>query len=253
MTLKSQSASCIVSQKNETALMRIFCFPYAGGGASVFRQWSGALPDRVEVCAVQPPGRENRISESPISNVHELVMRILPGMAPLFDKPFVFFGYSTGALVAFELVRELERQQMPLPENLIVGAARAPHIPEPSPLHHLPEDEFFRELKRFSGTPEAILQNKELMEIYEPILRADLAIEETYVLKDESPVNVPVSAFYGIEDQEAPEEVMAPWARYTTSGFDLVGFHGGHFFIKTAGKEVLEAISGILSRGGDLG
>ena len=228
--------------------MRIFCFPYAGGGASVYRQWSEALPPNVEVCAVQPPGRENRISEPPISNVHELVMRILPGMAPLFDKPFIFFGYSTGALVAFELVRELEKQQMPLPENLIVAAARAPHIPEPSPLHHLPEEAFFRELKRFSGTPEVILQNKELMAIYGPILRADLAIEETYVLEDDSPVNVPVCAFYGTEDQEAPEAVMAPWARYTTSEFRLLGFSGSHFFIKSAVEDVLGAVSGVLSR-----
>ncbi len=238
--------ACLVIQKNHTATFRLFCFPYAGGGASAFRQWSTHLPDWVEVCAVQPPGRENRITEKPVSNVHELVKLLLPSMSPWFHKPFAFFGHSTGALVAFELARKLHKKNLPLPVHLFVSAARAPHIPEPSPLHHLPKDEFIQELRRFSGTPDAILQNQELMEIFIPILKADLAIEETYTLIDETPFEIPISAFYGSRDKEAPESVMLPWQQYTTSFFEICRIEGDHFFIKNAKNTFLSSLTHIL-------
>jgi len=246
MRVDIRESSCILARRKKKAGMRFFCFPYAGGGASAFRQWSKGLPERIEVCAVQPPGRENRISEPPIADVHELVARLLPAMAFLFDRPFVFYGHSTGALVAFELIRELRRQQMPLPARLIVSAARPPHIPEPYPLHHLPEGEFIRELRRFSGTPDKILENKELMDIYLPILRADFALEETYTFKEEPPINVPVSAFYGTMDNEAPKEVMAMWEQHTALEFTLVQMTGDHFFIRTQKDRFLSAVSRLL-------
>jgi surfactin synthase thioesterase subunit len=235
----------LVVHKNNGASLRLFCFPYAGGGAAAFRTWPESLPDSVALCGVQPPGRENRIGEEPIADIHELVARLLPSLAPWLDKPFVFYGHSTGGLVAFELIRELRRQQMPLPLHLVVSGARAPHIPEPSPLHHLPKEAFIQELRRFSGTPETVLENSELMDIYIPILRADLAIEEKYTLKEEAPINIPITAIYGIEDDEAPKSVMAPWKRYTTDSFELIGLQGGHFFINTAREAFLSCLSRI--------
>ena len=235
----------LVVHKNNGAILRLFCFPYAGGGAAAFRKWPASLPDSVALCGVQPPGRENRISEEPIADVHELVAQLLPSFVPWFDKPFVFYGHSTGGLVAFELIRELRRQQMPLPLHLVVSGARAPHIPEPSPLHHLPKEAFIQELRRFSGTPDTVLENSELMEIYIPILRADLAVEENYTLKEAAPINIPITAIYGIEDEEAPKSVMAPWKRYTTDSFELIGLQGGHFFINTARKTFLSCLSRI--------
>ncbi|MGD9823144.1 thioesterase II family protein [Desulfobacter sp.] len=239
-----ETPALMVHQKNG-AILRLFCFPYAGGGAAAFRKWPQFFPDSVEVCGVQPPGRENRIGEEPIADVHELVTRLLPALGPWFDKPFVFYGHSTGGLVAFELIRELRRQQMPLPLHLVVSGARAPHISEPSPLHHLPKEAFIQELRRFSGTPESVLENSDLMEIYIPILRADLAIEEKYTLKAEAPINIPITAIYGIEDDEAPKSVMASWKRYTTDSFELIGLPGGHFFINTARQAFLSCLSRI--------
>lgn len=240
-------ADCIAPAVNHTAPVRLFCFPFAGGGASAFRGWSERLPSHIQVCAVQPPGRENRIAEPPLDNVHELVAHLMPSMTPFFDKPFVFYGHSTGALVAFEFYRQLRRQGGPLPLHLIVSGSRAPHIPEPSPLHHLPEAEFIEELKRFSGTPEIVLQNKELMEIYIPILRADLAIEETYAFKEEDPLDVPLTAFCGSTDKEAPCPVMAEWKKHTSGAFSLHEIKGGHFFIKSEMPLFLTSVSGILN------
>ncbi|PIE58002.1 MAG: putative thioesterase [Desulfobulbus propionicus] len=238
----------IVPYRRKTPQVRLFCFPYAGGGASIFRIWNDILPEKIEIYAVQPPGRESRISEAPIADVHVLVDELLSSLQDYLDMPFAFFGYSTGALVAFELARELRRKSLPSPLHLLVAAARAPHIPEPSPLHHLPEEELVEGLKRFSGTPNAILENKEIMRLYIPIIRADLAIEETYNHKKEDPLDIPISAFYGSNDKEGPKDVMIPWNKYTSKEFLIHKIEGNHFFINSSTESLLSAISYDLER-----
>jgi surfactin synthase thioesterase subunit len=228
--------------------LNLFCFPYAGGGASVFRMWQRSLPDWVAVCAVQPPGRENRIKEAAIADVHVLVEELLPSIIAHTDLPFAFMGYSTGALVAFEMVRRLRREGRTLPLLLCAAAARAPHIPEPRPLHHLPEEELIEGLRRFSGTPEEILRNRDLMELYLPMLRADLAIEELYEHGEEDPLDIDVAAFYGSDDDEAPRSVVEPWGRHTGRNFDLQEVDGGHFFIRTAAANFLSGLTAALER-----
>ncbi len=226
--------------------LRLFCFPYAGGGASVFRLWSAGLPQGVEVCAVQLPGRENRIAEPLISDIDELVPIACDSLVPYCDTPFAFFGHSVGGLVAFELCRELRRRGVPMPVHLLVSGTRAPHIPEPKPLHQLPEMEFLKELRRFSGTPEAILQSRELMEIFAPVLRADFTLEEAYRYRTESPLDIPISAFGGTTDKEASPELIEAWAAYTIRDFTLEMIEGGHFFLNSASQTLLRSVSLIL-------
>lgn len=242
------STSGVVCYSRKAAKLNLFCFPYAGGGASVFRSWQDSLPDWVAVCAVQPPGRESRIREAAISDVHALVDALLPSVMAHADRPFAFMGYSTGALVAFEMARRLRREGMAPPGLLCVAAARAPHIPEPMPLHHLPDNELIEGLRRFSGTPEELLRNRELMQLYLPILRADLAIEERYAHAAEDPLDIDVAAFYGSDDKEAPQSVMGPWGLHTGRNFYLHEIDGGHFFIRTATVDFLSGLAGALGR-----
>jgi surfactin synthase thioesterase subunit len=137
------------------------------------------MSEGVEVCPVQLPGRENRITEPPFTRLSLLVDAMAKNLDPYFDVPFAFFGHSIGAKIAFELVRDLRRKKGVEPVHLFVSGSRPPHIPEPRPLHLLPEHDFVRELRRFSGTPEAVMQSRDLMEMYLPILRADFSIDET--------------------------------------------------------------------------
>ncbi len=113
----------IRNRRDSDARLRLFCFSYAGGGASVFRLWAAGLPKGVEVCAVQLPGRENRIAEPLISSIDELTPLLCDALLQHCDLPFVFFGHSTGALTAFELSRELRRRKAPLPLRLLYRAA----------------------------------------------------------------------------------------------------------------------------------
>jgi medium-chain acyl-[acyl-carrier-protein] hydrolase len=226
------------------ARLRLFCFPYAGVGASAYRPWATALDPAIELCAVQPPGREERIGTPPFSRLDPLLDALAPAVQPLLDRPFVFFGHSLGALVGFELARRLRRLGAPEPRHLFVSGRRAPQLPiREEVLHTLPDAALKEELRRFNGTPDAALQHEELMALVLPVLRADLAIHETYVHRVEPPLGMPISAFGGEGDPEVPEANLAAWKEQTTKAFRLRLLPGDHFYLQAGRAPLLAAIT----------
>lgn len=229
---------------NPKAHLRLFCFPYAGGGASVFRTWSEDLPLDVEICSVQLPGRENRLKEPLYTRVSALVETLIQVLQPYMDLPFAFFGHSVGTLVGFELARALRRENAPGPLYLSVSGRQAPQVADSyPPIHHLPEVEFIEELRHFNGTPELVLQHDELMALLLPTLRADFEMNETYVYEPEEPLDCPISAFGGLQDVRVSRESLAAWSVHTRSDFKVRVFPGDHFFIHSARTMVLQALS----------
>lgn len=229
---------------NPQAWLRLFCFPYAGGGASNFLTWSDDLPPDIEVCPIQLPGRENRLRKMPFTRLPPLVQALVQALLPYLDTPFAFFGHSMGALIGFELARQLRRQYGLGPVHLFVSGHRAPQIPNPRPLiHQLPESAFVEELRRFDGTPELVLQNTEVMEVFLPILRADFSICETYIYSPEDPLECPISAFGGLQDLLVSRHDLEAWRDQTLGSFTLRMFPGGHFFLHNARALLLRAVS----------
>lgn len=222
--------------------MRLFCFPFAGGGASAYRNWLRDSSKDLEIIAVQPPGRENRMGDNPLRSMDEIVIGAVHEIMKYGDRPYSFFGHSLGARVAFECVRKLRDLKHRLPDHLFVSGSRSPEIPEPNPLHHLDDNRFVEELKRFSGTPQAIIDNRELMDLFLPILRADFTVDETYQFMEAAPLPLPVTAFCGTEDEEATLQEVEGWRRHTTSRFRLNCIEGGHFFVLESWEEVLSHI-----------
>src|SRR5258708_6849949 len=163
------------------ASLRLFCFPHAGAGVSAFSTWTPEGLPGVELCLVQLPGRENRIQETPITRLPVLVQMMADALGPAMTGQFAFFGHSMGALVAFELARELRRQGRRMPQYLFASGHRGPQLENTSRrLHMLPDDELIQELAEMNGTPAEILDNKEFMQLVLPIFRADLELCETY-------------------------------------------------------------------------
>lgn len=222
----------------------MFCFPYAGGGASAYRLWAGSLPSDVEVCPVQLPGRESRLREQAFTRPDVLIPAIADALAPYLDMPFVFFGHSMGGMISFELTRELRRRGKTLPLHLFVSGRRAPQVPaREEPIHDLPEPEFIEKLRELNGTPEEVLQHAELMKLLVPILRADFAVNETYTYTDEEPFDIGISAFGGLGDVEVTKEDLELWRTQTRARFRLRMLPGDHFFLNS-GKDLLtEAIA----------
>ena len=245
MTTASSVDSWIAFRKpNSQARLRLFCFPYAGSGASIFRTWPDALPADVEVCPVQFPGRGTRLMETPFTQLTPLVQALTQALAPLLDKPFAFFGHSLGALVSFELARQLRRQSGVQPVHMFVSADCAPQIPQRnSPIHALPEEEFLVELRRLNGIPGKVLEELDLMQIMLPVLRADFAVYETYAYSAEAPLNCPFSIFGGLEDRRVSRGELEAWRDQTSVSFSLRMFPGDHFFLNATQPLLLQVMS----------
>lgn len=230
----------------------LFCFPHAGGSAAVFRSWPKALT-AVDVRAVQLPGRGGRLGDRPFARVRELAVAACDGLAAhLDDEPFALFGHSFGALVAFELARELRRRGGPAPVHLFVSARRGPRLPDPAPpMHGLPDARLLAEVRtRYGGIPEAVLQEPELLALLLPALRADLEALETYHYEPEAPLAVPISAFGAFDDPWATLEELEAWRDETLATFTVTRFPGGHFYYAEAEVPLLKELGAQLARVG---
>src|ERR1700685_2865744 len=98
---KNLDAWIKVPASKPDARFRLICFPHAGGGASMFSSWARAIRPEVELCAVQMPGREERLNEAPLNNWDELIERSAEALRPWTTLPFALLGHSLGANLAF--------------------------------------------------------------------------------------------------------------------------------------------------------
>lgn len=223
-----------IPKPNPKSKLRLFCFPYAGAGATAFREWSDYVPSEVEVYIIRLPGREARVNETPFSQVAPLVTALIDAMLPFIDKPFAFFGHSMGALVAFVLARRLRQECNTLPLQLFVSARSAPQCPaRETPFYTLPDSAFIKKLQDLGGMENSVLQNDELMALLMPTLRADFQINEMYEYTPEPPLSCPIHAFRGAKDDLMTYDEVAAWCEQTTDKFRLRTLPGGHFFINT--------------------
>ena len=233
----------VIPRPTPSARLRLFCFPYAGGGASIYGRWPAQLPPEVEVVAAQLPGRESRLAEKPIADMNLLVDRLAEALAPYMDRPFALFGHSNGGLMAFELVRRLRAAGRRMPLHLFVSGRPAPQVElTDPPVHDLPDAEFMATLRRFGGTPEEVLQNEEIMALMVPLLRADFALGETYVYEPEPPLDLPISAYAGETDGEVPVWQVEAWREQAAGAFHFHSFPGGHFFLQEDQAMVLDRL-----------
>jgi len=226
--------------------MRLFCFPHAGGGASVFHSWHSTLAPTIQVCPILLPGRETRLSDPPYASFDSLLEALTHQLQPWIDVPFAAFGHSMGALLAFELVRKLQEDGKPMPAWLFLSGRRAPDAPDKAPLlTPLPDGEFLEELtRRYQGMSQEFLQEPELMAVVLPILRADLAVVESYSYRESRELECPLTVFAGIEDSTVTYEQLLGWRRQTKARFTAQLFPGAHFYPQAS---MLETISRNLS------
>ena len=228
--------------------MRLFCLPYAGGGASTYRTWSSHLPQSVEVCRIQLPGRENRLRDPPFTQISPLVEVLAQVIEPYLSLPYALFGHSMGAIVAFELARRIRKVYGLSATHLFVASRRAPHIFSQEAIHRLPDASFIDELRRYDGIPEPLLKEKELMQLLVPTIRADFAINETYVYSPEEPLACPISAFGGLHDPNVSSDYLAPWREHTCGPFSQHMLPGNHFFLQSSKELLLQTIADDLTR-----
>ena len=229
-------------KRDQNSRLRLFCFPYAGGGDFIFREWQNGLPDDIEVCPVQLPGRGARIIEPPFTELVPLIEAASLALAPHLDRPFAFFGHSMGALIGFEIARQLRRDNGSQPVHLFVSGRCSPQTVKDPTLHELPDSEFIETLRRLNGTPKEMLEDPALMELVLPIIRADFAVCNSYIYAPEPPFDFPITAFGGLEDQTVSRVCLEGWRKHTTNSFIVRMLPGDHFFLNTLRSPLLAAI-----------
>jgi medium-chain acyl-[acyl-carrier-protein] hydrolase len=206
---------------------------------------------RIELLIVQLPGRENRFVEPPLTSMAEVTAALLPALRPWLDRPFAFFGHSLGALIAFETAHALRRDCGLEPTRIFASACRAPHAKYPfARIHDLPEHLLVRELvDRYNGIPQPILEDRDLLRLMLPMLRADVRILETYKFEPRDLLSAPVSAFGGSADRTVSRDSLELWRDVTRGGFVLRMVSGDHFFLQTAKQDLLGTVAADLFDG----
>jgi medium-chain acyl-[acyl-carrier-protein] hydrolase len=227
------------------ATVRLFCLPYAGGSAMVYRQWAAALPDTIEVVGAELPGRGTRWKEAPGGDLRAVAATLAPEVARLTDIPFVLFGHSMGALLAYELALRLPGRQ---PASLVLSACPAPHRLAGRPQRHrLPDAELISEIARMDGTPQAVLNDRDLMALMLRIIRADLTMFETYTATAPTPLPCSIAALCGSSDTIVQKADVSGWRDYTAAGSSLSELPGGHFFIRKSSSRIVDHLARLLA------
>ncbi len=233
--------------KNSLPTMRLFCFPYSGGSAQIYKPWTDLVPASVQICGIQYPGRGSRFAEPPMTSIDTLLRELLPEIKPFLDLPFAIFGHSLGAAIGFELTRQLQREGR-VPRALIVSGRNAPHLPRKTELlHNLPEPEFRKKLHELGGTSPEVLEHPELMDLVAPLVRADFTMSEAYTFKEDTALVCPLWAYGGERDPLVPVEGIQAWERHAGAGFVHRILPGAHFFLDESRPALLAQIVQILA------
>lgn len=224
--------------------VQLLCFPYAGGGTQVFRDWQARLPAGIGVTAVRLPGREQRFREPAFGSWSAALSALVEAVAPEADRgPYALFGHSLGARLAYELTHRLEAAGHRRPEVLVVSACRAPGVPpRTAPMHAMDGPTLAARLREMDGVPAEVLASPAIMALMEPVLRADLRLAETW---EPSPgaVGAPILAMCGDRDDIAPYEDVLGWRDHTTAAFAIRSFPAGHFFLRDEEEAVVATIA----------
>lgn len=225
-----------------SAKLRLFCLPHAGSGANIFYRWHRSLPESVELCLVHLPGREHRFNERPFERMSSLTRALGRALLPYLDVPVAFLGHSLGALVGFELCRELRREYGFEAAHLFVSGCRAPQSPR-IPFNLRAQPQLAGALRRLGLDPNPSYNNAEFLEVLSPALKADFAVYESYSYASEALLDCGISVFGGLKDHNVTHESLKAWQGETTGPFALSMFPGGHYFIQTEESLVLKVLS----------
>ncbi|MER9883581.1 alpha/beta fold hydrolase [Mesorhizobium sp. M0118] len=223
---------------------RIICFPHGGGSVQSFRNWSDYLPEDVELICLDLPGRGKRSAEGPIRSMDVLVPMVIEALSGYSDRPFIFFGHSMGALVAYEIARSLEKARRPSPFHVVVSAHPPADVPADEPaMYRYPDEKLTDVIRTLGMVPDQALANEELLhDFILPPLRADFELAETYDRSLATPLTAAITAIGGVQDEIINADELDGWRRLTTSRFARIMLDGDHFYTHSMSAEVVSTL-----------
>jgi surfactin synthase thioesterase subunit len=227
------------------APLRLFCLHFAGGGASLFRHWDPAFAPLAEIYPIQLPGREGRLGEPASSSLRPLVERLADALGAELDRRYAIFGHSMGALIGFELAREIRRRGLPMPVHLFLASYCAPQLLRREHRASTVKQEAARQLAGAGAVSASMTE--EMLALFVPTIEADILLCEQYEYIEDEPLACPITAFRGNTDYVLDEH-LAGWQAQTRGAFQTQTFLGDHFFVRDTPRGVVQAIRRTLAK-----
>lgn len=233
-----------ILEGKQLSKIKLFCLPYAGGSSAIFMDWTRDLDKKIQLIPVELAGRGRRFTEPFYRSIDDAVNDIHLQIASELDgSQIAFFGHSMGSILAYELAYKIKSLNYEAPFHLFFSGSDAPHLKcNEKKRYKLPDEEFLHEINELEGTPKEFFEQKELVDIFLPVLRNDFMIIEQYVYR-EKPIklNSDISVLYG-KDEEIKGDIKE-WKIHTQKSCNVHEFEGGHFFINEQRKKVIELIN----------
>jgi len=208
----------------------LFALPYAGGNMWSYRRLEASLPPTIKLTGIELPGRGRRSAEPLATSIDALADDVSRQLRARAGGRYALFGHSMGALLGLLTIRRLAEASQPLPEVFFVSGCEAPTKRTPRRRYALGTREFLDMLHEMGGCPPEVLADQELLDLFEPVLRADFQAFETWPEVSGPPLDVPIVAMRGTED-EVSEDAARAWGLETRHPMTYTEFPGGHFFL----------------------
>ncbi|MVO98610.1 thioesterase II family protein [Paenibacillus lutrae] len=226
--------------------IKLFCLPYAGGSAMMYKRWSKLMDSAIELAPIELANRGTRSKHPHYDNLNQAVDDLYKWILPYLDgSPFAFFGHSMGSLLSYELIHRIKESTGQEPIHAFFSGRNPPHIlKEESVSFDSGKEEFLEDLRQLGGMPVEILESEALLDYVLPIIRGDFKMMSTYSYVPRSAkFEFNISALGGKEDKEVPVEDLREWAQFTNRECSTVLFEGGHFFINELPQEIVSFIN----------
>lgn len=212
--------------------LTLFAFPQAGGGCSAFAPLARQMPAWLELATLNLPGRQARIDEPACTDLDSLTPHLVEYCAK-HARPFMFFGYCAGALIAYLVARGLQDSGSLTPQHLVIGSYPAPHeAAAATSLADLPSDAFWKALVDNNAVSPDLAARSELRSMSEQAIRADMALAGGYKHAGKTRLDVPITVLVGERDKWLAAAGATAWAGYTSGGFDVGPLPAGHWFVE---------------------
>lgn len=231
-------------------IVKLFCFPYGGGSATIYHDWKKYLSKNIELHPVELAARGSRMRDPNYDSIDEAaddVLKIIRN--DLEIAPYAFFGHSLGSMIAFELAYKIRKEGLPYPIHIFFAGRGAPHMPwhEKKKYYKLQEDEFRKEVMALGGIPKEFLEVPEFMDMLFTLLRGDYKIAETYsFIEKDAPLDCGITLLNATNDEASREDIEA-WKVHAGKECNVHYFEGGHFFLREETEKILDIINATLS------
>lgn len=226
----------------------LFCLPFSGGTVYSYQKFKPHFPKSVTMIPVELPGHGKRIRELLLTDIHAMIEDLYAQIRPKLQTPYALYGHSLGALLSYLLICKFANEQAPLPFHLFVSGHQGPSIPEKEKdLHLLPQREFIARLQQYGGLPQEVVEHRELMDLFVPMLKADFQAISDYHYTPAPKLNLPITVMFGSEEAISREEALA-WQEVAVRTIQLQKFSGKHFFIFDHPQAIVQLILYTISR-----